>query len=313
MRAVSDSPRLSLTQLATFLEFGRRGTMAEAADALGYTPGAISQHVSALERSVNAKLVEKVGRQLKLTDAGNLLMEHAALVLAAERDAVAAVASLGNRVAGSLTVGTWGSTAATLMAPVVAEMSSEYPDVVIRSREVDLDQVTKVVLQGAVDVAFGLNYRDAPLQRHRNVSLVDLLEEEFAIAVAADAEPRHRGTIDVKELASLRWILPPATTQYGTAIRAGLRNRGVEPEVVHEVTDTAASLQLVAAGLGATVMTPLMRRLNPHVSLRSLQMTEPMSRRIVLLALKDHQQRPVAAFSAVVAKVVAGFGVRDTG
>ncbi len=302
---MSETPRLTLTQLATLVEFGRRGTLAQAADALGYTPGAVSQHISALERSVNAKLVEKVGRQLKLADAGQVLLRHASAILAAEREAIRAVASLDDQVAGILTVGTWGSTAATLMAPVVRGMAEQYPHVSVRSREVDLDDAASSVRHGTVDVAFGLDYVDAPLPRHPNVSMAELLEEEFAVAVGPGLIEHDSDWVETHELEQLGWILPPPTSQYGTAIRSGLRNRGVEPLVLHEVTDTAASLQLAAAGLGATVMTPLMRKLNPHLTLRSLRMRTPMTRRVVLLTLSDHEQRAVIAFSDIVTGIVA--------
>lgn len=302
---MSETPRLTLTQLATLVEFGRRGTLAQAAEALKYTPGAVSQHISALERAVDAKLVEKVGRQLKLTDAGHMLLQHATALLRAERDAIRAVASLDDRVAGTLTVGTWGSTAVTLMAPVVRAMTANYPHVEILSREVDLDDAASSVRHGTVDVAFALDYVDAPLPRHMDVSMVELLEEEFAIAVGDDLVDHDSTWVEVAELAELEWILPPPTSQYGDAMRAGLRNRGVEPRVVHEVTDTAASLQLAAAGLGATVMTPLMRRLNPQLAMRALRMRTPMTRRVVLLSLREHQQRAVGAFSEIVAGIVA--------
>ena len=67
--------------------------------------------------------------------------------------------------------------------------------------------------------------------------------------------------------------------------------------MAHEVTDTAASLQLAAAGLGATLMTGLMRRLNSSVDLTTLHMREPLTRQIVLISRGDVAQRqPVRVF-----------------
>ena len=78
-------------------------------------------------------------------------------------------------------------------------------------------------------------------------------------------------------LGDLDWILPPETTQYGRAIRSGFRRLGLEPRVVHEVTDTAASLQLAAAGLGATVMTGLMCRWLPRqLACRCRRLVSPL-------------------------------------
>ncbi len=102
--------------------------------------------------------------------------------------------------------------------------------------------------------------------------------------------------MDADELQERSWILPPAASQYGIALRAGLRRRGIEPAVVHEVTDTAASLHLASAGLGITVITPMMQILSAGVPLRIRPMTDPMTRDVVLLVPKGHRQRPVTAF-----------------
>ena len=296
--------RPSLTQLTTLQAFVRTGTLAAAADLLGYTPGAVSQHVSALERTFGARLVERSGRQLVLTDAGRVLAAYADRILAVEQEAWHALASVEGRVAGPLTVGTWGSTAAGLLAPVVARMADAYPDVVVRSREVDLDQAAVAVRRGDVDVAFGLDYAEAPLPRDEGIAVIALHEESFGIAVATDGHPT-RGRVDVAALAELDWILPPPGSQYGRALRSGFRRRGFEPRVVHEVTDTAASLQLAAAGLGATVITELMRRLSPALDLQRLEMPDPMTRQIVLITPSNVEHRqPITGFTEVVTEVV---------
>jgi DNA-binding transcriptional LysR family regulator len=287
--------RLNLTQLATLLAFGRRGTLAAAAASLGYTSGAVSQHLAALERAVGASLVRKTGRTLVLTDAGHVLLEHADAVLRTEREAMRAVASVRDDIGGPLAVGTWGSTAATLLTPVFHRMATDFPRVIIRSQEVDLDDAAGDVLHGRVDVAFGLDYADAPLPRHDKISIIDLLQESFAIAMSRD-DDSGVGPIRPGELGRHAWILPPASSQYGAAIRAGLRRSGVEPTVVHEVTDTAASLHLAAAGLGITVITPMMRILSAGLELRVRPMAEPMTRDVVLLVPAAHRPRPVTAF-----------------
>ena len=304
-------PRLNLTQLSTLRELVRRGTLASAAQHLGYTPGAVSQHLTSLEAALGVALVERSGRHLVLTDAGRVMAEHAEELLAAEARAVNATRSARDTVAGPLIVGTWGSTAATLLAPIVQRMSAAFPDVSVSSREVDLDSASTSVKYGEVDVAFGLDYLDEPMPGDRSIRLVRLPPEEFAIAVApgsiqpakaprarpAAAAAEARDYIETEQLSELDWILPPDTSQYGRAVRSGFRRLGFQPRVVHEVTDTAASLQLAAAGLGATVMTGLMRRLNTGLDLTALHMREPLTRQIVLISRGDAAERqPVRVF-----------------
>jgi DNA-binding transcriptional LysR family regulator len=311
---------LNLTQLSTLRELVRRGTLAAAAEHLGYTPGAVSQHLASLEAALGVALVERSGRHLILTDAGRVMAVHAEELLAAEARAVNATRSAHDVVAGPLIVGTWGSTAATLLAPIVQRMAVAFPEVSISSREVDLDSATTSVRYGEVDVAFGLDYRDSPMPGDKAIRLVRLPPERFAVAVAAGSlrpssgngaparptpAPGDQKYVGTEVLSELDWILPPETSQYGRAIRTGFRRLGFEPRVVHEVTDTAASLQLAAAGLGATVMTELMRRLNSGLDLTTLHMREPLTRQIVLISGGDVAQRqPVRVFVEEAKRVV---------
>lgn len=302
-------PRLSLVQVTTLRELARRGTLAAAAARLGYTPGAVSQHLASLETTLGVALVERSGRHLVLTDAGRVMVDHAEELLAAESRAVSAVRAAREQVAGPLVVGTWGSSAAGLLAPVVTRLAEAFPEVAVTSREVDLDGASAAVRHGEVDVAFGLDYDDAPLPRDRAVARTLLEPEEFAVAVVAGTSTTaRRDALDGAALRELDWILPPEGTQYGRALRSGLRRRDVEPRVVHEVTDTAASLQLAAAGLGATLATPLMLRLAAQraTDLDVVRMPDPITRRIALLARSDVEQRqPVRVFVEEAATVVA--------
>ena len=217
-------PRLNLTQLSTLRELVRRGTLAAAAEHLGYTPGAVSQHLASLEATLGVGLVERSGRHLVLTDAGRVMAEHAEELLTAEARAVNATRSAHDAVAGPLIVGTWGSSAATLLAPLVSRMSVAFPEVSISSREVDLDSATASVRYGEVDVAFGLDYPDAPMPRDKSLHLVRLQAETFAVAVGAGssqdvdvvdpllasgaADPRSVTTSTLDALNEMDWILP---------------------------------------------------------------------------------------------------------
>lgn len=282
----------------------RRGTLAAAAEALGYTPGAVSQHIAALERALGVALTERSGRMLILTDAGRVLARHAEALLDAEAGAVLAVRSARNTIEGSLTVGTWGSSA-RLLSPVVKRMAARYPEIHLRSREIDVDEAVTAVQYGDVDVAFGLDYDDAPMARDAAVSIVPLHEERFSITVAASPAAQRARTASIGELAALDWIMPPETSHYGRAVRYGCRRRGFDPKVVHEVTDTAASLQLAADGAGATPSTALMRRLNPSLLFTRLEMEDPLRRQIILATRSTGNQRPsLRVFTEVVQGVV---------
>lgn len=292
---------LNLTQLATLREFVRRGTLTAAAQALGYTPGAASQQITALEREVGMPLLRKAGRQLVLTDAGRVLAHHAEELLLAESRALRAVAAAEGSVGGSLVIGTWGSTTAALLGPVLKEVAARHPGLAVHSREIDVDEAARAVRRGDVDLAFGLDYPDAPMPRDDRIRLVQLHHERFGIAVARDHAYAGRTRLGLADLATSGWVLPSADSAYGQAVRAVCRRHGFEPHVTLEVTDTAATLVLVADGLGVAPVTDLMVRLNPRAAIARVALRESMTRHVVLVL--PEQSAGGAALDAVAAVI----------
>ena len=85
---------LDIRRLRVLREVALRGTIAAAADSLGFTPSAISQQLTALERESGSVLLERTGRGVRLTDAGQVLVDHTEPVLVALEEAKAALARL---------------------------------------------------------------------------------------------------------------------------------------------------------------------------------------------------------------------------
>src|ERR687898_517534 len=121
---------LDLRRLRLLRELEARGTIHAAARALDYTPSAISQQLAVLEREAGAPLLERTGRTLRLTDAGRLLVEHAGALLdrmeAAEAELAALVAG---RPAGTVRIASFQTAFLQLVAPAVARLAGEHPEV----------------------------------------------------------------------------------------------------------------------------------------------------------------------------------------
>jgi len=293
---------LGRVPLKAFLELSRRGTMTAVAQELGYTPGAISQQVAKLEAMVGVSLIIKDGRGVRLTDAGQVLAQHAEAVLNAEETALAAVRATRTTALGPLTIGVFGSTAGAILAPLVVALGDQYPGVQVRSHEVSVDDSAAAVRRGQVDVAFGLDYSTAPIPRDPEVELILLKSERFSLA--GTPELLSGSGMALNEAAQLPWILTPGYTQFGQAIRNACRAAGFEPRVVHEITDTAACLALADAGLGVTPVTPLMRQLARSTG-HTIALQEDIRRHLVLMRHQATITRPtVAAVTAVARQVV---------
>ncbi|WP_189954028.1 LysR family transcriptional regulator [Streptomyces alanosinicus] len=288
-------------QLRSLVELTRRGTITAVAEALGYTPGGVSQQIAALERATGWQLLRRVGRRVELTDAGATLARHAERILTTEAEAVEALERTRNEISGTLRVGLFATAAAEILPPALRQVRERHPGMTVRSRDMDVDEVYDAVAGGTVDLALGLDYPDVPIPRDPSLRVRELSRERFSLAVPAGAMPGRR-TVSLADAGQLGWILPSAGSYYGRAVLTVCRRAGFEPQALHEVTDTAATLALIEAGVGVGVVTDLMLRLRPSC-LDVLDLRETMERHIVVVCRSFAEHRPtIAALVEVLAR-----------
>jgi DNA-binding transcriptional LysR family regulator len=297
---------LDLVKLRTLVEIRATGSMTAAAAALGYTTGAVSQQMAALQRSVRVPLFVQVGRRVQLTDAGHLLADHAVQLLSLARATEQALAGLPDRPQARVLVGVFGTAAAALLPRVLVQVRDQYPGVHLRSVEVDVDDATPAVATGRVDLAFGLDYPQAPIPRTGDVALLVLGTERFSMATPAGTTTKA-GPSSLREFADEPWILPPEHTSYGRAIRVACRTSDFEPRVDHVVTDTASTLSLVAAGLGVAPVTDLMLTLRQE-GLATVPLIDRIERALVLVHRSEPAPQPGvrAVIDAIQRSMTAG-------
>lgn len=169
----------TLTQLRTFVAVAEQGTMAAAAARLGYTAGAVSQHVSALSRAVGTPVVSPRGRSVVLTEAGRALLPRARAVIAAERQAARAMR--GASADTTVTVGVFGSASVAAMQPATQQLEGKGIDV--QTIEVDVEEMQEAVASGLIDVGIGIDYLDARLPPRRGVHMKPVRRERLSVAV----------------------------------------------------------------------------------------------------------------------------------
>ncbi|GLW31055.1 LysR family transcriptional regulator [Actinoplanes regularis] len=297
----------SSVQLRSLVELRRRGTVTAVAAALGYTPGAVSQQLNALERSAGVPLLRRVGRRVELTDAGVALAGHARQILDIEADATAALERSAGAVAGELQVALFATAAADILPVLLTTVRDRHPGLVVRSREMVVDDVYDAVASGTADLAIGLEYPDVPIRRDPSLRVVRLYRERFSLAVPTGSMSRSGPLSLAGTGPPLGWILPPEDTHYGQAIRVVCRRAGIEPELRHEVNDTAASLALVEAGIGVSTVTPLMLRLRPS-RFDVLPIAETFERHIAVVVRSSAEHRPSVAALVQVLRELAKSG-----
>jgi DNA-binding transcriptional LysR family regulator len=232
---------------------------------------------------------------VRLTDAGLIVLEHARRMIESEHLVERELDAQVDVVSGTLTLGVFGSSA-VLLARVVPELRTAYPDLhvdVRELRETTDDNPGLAVVRGDVDVALGLDYADSPIERLGDLEYRVLTTERFGVAGLAPGEGED--SVPLADLASLDWVIPPPESNYGQAVRAACRRAGFEPRARHLATDIGLALRLASAGVGITPATPMMMRFAGPAGCRWRELRDVMTRDVLLVVRQGDLDRPSVA------------------
>ena len=149
---------LDVRRLRLLSELSRRGTIAEVARVVGYTPSAISQSLTQLEREVGVALLERDGRRVRLTSAAEGLVARTDRVLAELDSAEADLAAEHQNVRGNIEIGAFPSAAAGLVVPAIMELSGRHPELSCSVREHEPEDGIPLLRSGELDLLVSESY-----------------------------------------------------------------------------------------------------------------------------------------------------------
>lgn len=299
---------LSLHRLRMLYEFSRCGTVTETATILHYTPSAVSQQLAVLEREVGLELFEQAGRRLRLTEAGRVLATHAEEVLAAERRARIAVEQAQQTLEADLSVGVLATLASSLIPPALMLLRERHPGVRVKTREVPPEHMQVAVREGELDLAFVLDYPDAPTAWDPALesTLIGLEQLRLVTPVGTFDETE---TIPFTDLAGQSWVASEAHTQFGHALRMVCQRAGFVPHIAHQVDEQATAMAMAAAGLGVTLVADLGLPLRPE-AVNIVSFHPEMTRRVLMVRRLATRDRPSElAFVRAVVDTAAELGL----
>ncbi|WP_049559434.1 LysR family transcriptional regulator [Nonomuraea sp. SBT364] len=267
------------------------GSVGAAADALMVTPSAVSQQIAKLERETGARLVERNGRGVRLTDAAGLLAEHAERILALVETAEADFEALRGQVVGRLNVGAFPTAARGLMPAALAELRERHPDLLLHLYEREPERVVREVARGELDLVIVQDWLNRPMAIPEGLSRKTLLDDVADVAVPADHPLAGSKEIPLSALQGERWISSTPGTICHDWLVFTLRSAEVEPEIACMADEYPTHLALVAAGLGCAIVPRLGRDPVPD-NVRFVPLRPGQSRRIYALWRTDAARRP---------------------
>jgi DNA-binding transcriptional LysR family regulator len=306
---------LEVRRLRLLRELAARGTVTAVADALSYTPSAVSQQLAQLERDAGVQLLERVGRGVRLTDSGRLLVSHADAVLARLEAAEADLAGVAGRVAGRLRVAAFQTGAHALGAPALAGLARRHPELRGQLVQADAEVSLPALRLGDVDVVLAEEYDHAPRPRDPALERIEICRDPLVFAVPTSHPLASRDTIAFADLAGEQWVGGESGTNYAVMLERACRSLGgFEPDVVHEIDDVRLMLRLVADN-GAVALVPELGQpaLVPEVVVRP-PATGPIDRSIFVAFRRGTGDRPsVRAFAAALVARAEELGLDTNG
>jgi DNA-binding transcriptional LysR family regulator len=255
---------IELRHLRYFIATAELGSVTKAAGRIGIQQPPLSQQLRALETAIGASLLKRTSRGMELTKAGEHLYRSAKTILGLVDDAVESTRRVGLGKQGHLRV---GYTSSAAFHPFVPEALSAFrqffPDVTLNLNECCTAELLEILQAGQVDAAFVR----APLDGAAGLIVEPILEEPILIALPAEhplVRRRHRASMSLTALANETLLLyrrKPGPGLYETIV-AACRKSGFSPRIGQETPGMIGALNLVASGLGISLVPESMQRIN---------------------------------------------------
>ena len=251
---------LDLRRVRLLRELAARGTIAAVADALQFTPSAVSQQLAILEREAGVPLLERAGRGVRLTDAALTLVEHADALLERAALAEADLAAAAGTGTGRARVAGFQSVLLKLAIPAIEALARDAPRLRCELVEAEPEQALPALALGDVDVVLADEWQHQPRALPQSLERHELLSDPVNVVLPEHhpALARHPGAVPLAELADEPWATGhPAMGWEEMTQRICRELGGFEPDIRFRANDANVSLALVARGLALALIPDL--------------------------------------------------------
>ncbi|MGW2043878.1 LysR substrate-binding domain-containing protein [Streptomyces sp. NPDC001858] len=284
------------------------GSFSAAGRELGCTQPAVSQQMKALEASVGTPLLVRSGREMRLTQAGEALVRHAAAILSGLTAAEEEVAAIAGLRAGRVRLVSFPSGSSTLVPTALAALRAAHPGTRVSLEEAEPPQSVELLREGDCDIALAFRYERAPggagggpageagdtgaaADGEWDDLVVRPLLKDRLVALVPERHPLARGeSVAIGDLAAEPWIAGCPRCR-GQLVQV-CESAGFTPRIDFATDDYPAVVGLVGAGLGVAVLPQLaIESVRPRGA-RALRLEPAVRREIVALTLPDLAQVP---------------------
>lgn len=236
--------------LQAFVDVAEKGSFSAAAESLQLTQPAVSKRISALEEQLRTRLFDRVGKQVGLTEAGELLLPRARRIIQEVRDSRTLLQNLTGKVSGRLALATSHHVGLHRLPPILRKFAGRYPDVGLDIDFMESEAAVEAVINGELELAvITLPEGDVPRVFSRGI-----WEDPLSFVTADDHPLAERGELALKELQGYPAILPDEETFTRRIVNDLFRRKHCVLQVGMETNYLETIKMMVSIGLGWSVL-----------------------------------------------------------
>ena len=236
--------------LQAFAAVAEGGSFSAAAEHLHLTQPAVSKRIALLESQLDARLFDRAGRQITLTEAGRTLLPHAQSVLQELRAAKRHIQDLRGGVTGLLTMGISHHMGLHRLPPILQQFSEHYREVRLDIDFLDSEEAYERVLLGAVELGV---ITLAPEEKP-SLQQIPIWKDELVVTVARTHPLALQQRVSARALSQYRAILPGLNTYTGRIVKALFEQQRLPLDVSMSTNYLETIKVMVSIGLGWSVL-----------------------------------------------------------
>ncbi len=281
-------PKLRVLQLVA-----HHGTVTAAAQALHYTPSAVSHQLRQLAAELGVDLVTQSGRGIRLTAAAATVLRHAE-VLQAQVERARAELAAADEPGGSVTLCGFSTAATHLLPPAAATLRDRYPQLGVRVIEAEPARCFDLLLAGDADLALLVATTDTPPASDTRFDQHPLLDDPLDLVVPSGHPLAGRRTVTLADAADEPWILGRPGSTYHQLVLTACMAAGFTPTIAHYADEWDTGTALVAHHFGI-ILVPRLARLHESwpVARVTLHGEPAPARRILAATRRGSREHPV--------------------
>jgi DNA-binding transcriptional LysR family regulator len=296
---------MEIHQLRYFVAVADEGNFSRAAAKVRVAQPSLSQQIRKLEAEIGQPLFDRLPRSVVLTEAGRCFIEYARQILASIGDARRSVDELKEAVTGKLAVGAIPTIAPYVLPELVVKFQKDYPEVTLELVEDVTDGITQRIDAGELDVALASTCEQSPSLRRES------LGSEPLLALVPETDPlAAKALVELDDLKVQRFLLLHEMHCLSQQVHYFLETRRLRPEIALAGSQLTTIAQMVAAGIGVSIVPQMMVKHQATPGCVSLPFAPPVPERELNFLHNPlrFQSKAAAAFRQEAAAVLSGEG-----